>query len=59
MFFFYRILTNLILFISPIIILIRLLQKKEDPLRFREKFNFYSKKKKKRKIDMVSWCECR
>ena len=37
MFFFYRILINLILFLSPIIILIRLLQKKEDPLRFIEK----------------------
>ena len=50
MFFFYRILTNLILFISPVIILIRLLQKKEDPLRFREKFGFYSKKKIKGKL---------
>ena len=45
MFFFYRILTNLILLFSPIIILIRLFKKKEDPLRFREKFSFYSKKK--------------
>ena len=50
MFFFYRILINLILFLSPIIILIRLLQKKEDPVRFKEKFGFYSKKKLKGKL---------
>ena len=45
MFFFYRILINLVLFLSPIIILIRLLQKKEDPIRFKEKLGFHSKKK--------------
>ena len=50
MFFFYRILINLILLLSPIIILIRLLQKKEDPLRFKEKLGFYSKKKLKGKL---------
>ena len=50
MFFFYRILINLTLFLSPIIILIRLLQKKEDLLRFKEKLGFYSKKKVKGKL---------
>ena len=45
MFFLYRILTNLIVIFSPIIILIRLLKKKEHPTRFKEKFSFYSKKK--------------
>ncbi len=45
MFFIYRILTNLTLVLSPIIILIRLLKKKEDPVRYWEKFGFYSKKK--------------
>ena len=50
MFFFYRILINLILFLSPIIILIRLLQIKEDPLRFKEKLGFYSKRKLKGKL---------
>ena len=45
MFFVYRILTNLILIFSPIIILFRLFKKKEDLVRFREKFGFYSKKK--------------
>ena len=50
MFFFYKILTNLILFFSPIIILIRLFKKKEDPIRFKEKFGFYSKKRLKGKL---------
>ena len=45
MIFFYRILANLILIISPLIILIRLLKKKEHPIRFKEKFGFYTKKK--------------
>ena len=45
MFFVYRILTNLIVIFSPIIILFRLLKKKEHPTRFKEKFGFYSKKK--------------
>ena len=45
MFFVYRILTNLIIIFFPIIILIRLLKKKEHPTRFKEKIGFYSKKK--------------
>ena len=35
---FYRLLTGLILILSPIILIIRLLKKKEDPKRFKEKF---------------------
>ena len=50
MFFFYRILINLIFLLSPIIVLIRLLQRKEDPLRFKEKLGFFSKKKLKGKL---------
>ena len=50
MFLFYRILINLILFLLPIIILIRFLQKKEDPIRFKEKIGFFSKKKLKGKL---------
>ena len=42
---FYRLITCLILIISPIILVIRLLKKKEDPKRFIEKFSFFSKKK--------------
>ena len=45
MFFIYRVLINLILLLSPIIILIRLLKKKEHPIRFKEKFVCPSKKK--------------
>ena len=47
MFFVYRILTNLILILSPLIIIIRLLKKKEHQKRFKEKFGFYTKKKLK------------
>ena len=45
MFFVYKILTNLFLIFSPIIILIRLLKKKEDLFRLWEKFGFYKKKR--------------
>ena len=47
---FYRLLTGLILIISPIILIIRLLKKKEDLKRFKEKFSFFSKKKEKGKL---------
>ena len=50
MFFIYRILTNLILILSPLIIFIRLLKKKEHPFRYKEKFGFYTKKKIKGKL---------
>ena len=43
----YRILINLIYIISPIIILIRLIKKKEDLKRFKEKFCFFSEKRGK------------
>ena len=46
----YRVLINLIFILSPIIILIRLINKKEDLLRFREKLGFFSKKKIKGKL---------
>ena len=45
MIFFYKIFINLILVLSPLIILVRLLKKKEDFIRFREKFGFFTKKK--------------
>ena len=50
MLFFYRVVINLIKLFSPIIILIRLLKKKEDPIRFKEKFGFFSEKRKKGKL---------
>jgi 3-deoxy-D-manno-octulosonic-acid transferase len=46
----YRIVINLILFASPIIVLFRLFKKKEDSSRFKEKFCFFSKKKIKGKL---------
>ncbi len=42
MIFIYRILINLILILSPIIILLRLLKKKEDFIRFKEKLCFFT-----------------
>ena len=50
MLFVYRITINIILLISPIIIFVRLLQKKENPKRFKEKFCFFSKKRNKGKL---------
>ena len=45
MFYIYRILINLIILISPLIILARIIKNKEDKNRFREKFCFFSKKR--------------
>ena len=50
MFLVYKILTNLVFFLSPLIIFIRLFKKKEDPIRFKEKLGFYTKKKIKGKL---------
>ena len=50
MFLVYRALLNLILILSPLIIIIRLIKKKEHPTRFREKFGFYTQKKTKGKL---------
>ncbi len=46
----YRILINIIFFISPIIIVYRLIRKKEDIKRFKEKFCFFSEKNIKGKL---------
>ena len=45
MFFAYKILANVIFLFSPLIILIRLLKKKEHTSRFKEKFSIHTKKK--------------
>ena len=50
MLFIYRILINTILLFSPIILILRLIKKKEDPDRFKEKLGFFSKKKKSGKL---------
>ena len=44
---FYRLVINFILILSPIIIIIRLIKKKESLKRFKEKFCFFSKKRTK------------
>lgn len=46
MFFIYKILINFIFFFSPLILIIRLIKEKEDPIRFKEKIGFFSKKRK-------------
>ena len=46
----YRFLINLILIFSPIILFFRILKKKEDIYRFKEKFCFFTKKRGKGKI---------
>ena len=51
---FYRILINLVLVLSPIIILFRLIKKKEHPNRFLEKLGFPSSLKEKKVIDLLN-----
>ena len=46
----YRLLINFVLVLSPLIILFRLIKKKEHPTRFKEKFTFFSKKRKSGKL---------
>ena len=50
MYFFYRIITNLAIIISPVIIFFRILKGKEDTKRVSEKFCIYSQKKTNKKI---------
>ena len=45
MLYFYRFIINLIFILSPLIIIFRLLKKKEDIKRFKEKFCFFSKER--------------
>jgi len=50
MLFFYRFVINLIFLISPLILIVRLKKKKEDIIRFKEKFCFFSSYKKRGKL---------
>ena len=52
MLFFYQISLILLIFLSPFIILFRILKKKEDKLRFIEKFGLFTKK---RKLGNIIW----
>ncbi len=55
MFFLYQLFTNLIILISPLLIIIRILKKKEDKERFLEKFSI---SKKDRKKGNLIWFHC-
>ena len=46
----YRFLINFIFLLSPLILIFRLLKKKEDIKRFKEKFCFFSEKRKRGKV---------
>ena len=50
MFFIYQIIISLIIIFSPLIILIRIVKNKEDKIRFKEKFCFFSKKRVQGKL---------
>jgi 3-deoxy-D-manno-octulosonic-acid transferase len=50
MLFVYRVLINLVIIISPLIILIRIIKDKADKKRFKEKLCFFSLKRKKGKL---------
>ena len=46
----YRFLINIVFILSPIIVILRLVKRKEDFKRFKEKFCFFSNKKKQKKL---------
>ncbi len=50
MYFLYSIITNLVLLFSPVFILFRLVNGKEEPKRFKEKFCFYLRKNKLKSV---------
>jgi 3-deoxy-D-manno-octulosonic-acid transferase len=50
MIFIYRFFVNLAFIISPLIILLRLIKKKENPKRFKEKLGFFTKHRSKGKL---------
>ena len=50
MFFFYQLSILFIITISPIIIIYRIIKNKEDKIRFKEKFCFFSKSRKSGKL---------
>ena len=50
MFFLYQIILSILVFLSPFIIIYRIIKKKEDKNRFLEKFSFPSKKKYRKNL---------
>ena len=47
----YRILINIAYFLSPLIIILRLIRNKEDTKRYKEKFCFFFLQKKRLKVN--------
>ena len=47
MFYIYQIIISILTLLSPFIIIYRIIKKKEDKVRFIEKFSFHTKKKNK------------
>ena len=45
MFLIYQFLVSIIIIISPLIVILRIFRNKEDKIRFKEKFCFFSKKR--------------
>ena len=50
MLFIYRVIINLLVIISPIIFIFRILKDKEDPLRLKEKYGIYTKRRSSGKL---------
>ena len=50
MFIIYQLIVSLLIIFSPLIILIRVIKNKEDKIRFKEKFCFFSKKRVQGKL---------
>ncbi len=50
MFFVYQILLSILIIISPLIVIIRIFKNKEDKIRFKEKFGFFSIKNKSKNL---------
>ncbi len=50
MLFIYRLSINILIILSPIIIFIRLIKKKENPIRFKEKFCYINKRRTNKKL---------
>jgi len=46
----YRVIINFIFLISPLILILRIFKNKEDPIRFKEKFCYFSEKKTNGKL---------
>ena len=53
--FIYRFISNIFLLLSPLIIIFRIVNGKEDPIRFKERYGYSSLKRRKGKL---IWFHC-